>query len=331
MRYKYPYFWQKNSVISLLLIPFSWIFSLISKIRNNNAIAKRIGKYVICVGNATVGGTGKTQLIKWLAKYLHDRNLSYVIITKAYGSNLKDAVLVNKSNSAMEVGDESLELLTSGTVIAAKNILYAKKIIQQFTPDIVLVDDGLQNPYFIKDLSFLTIDSSRAIGNGRLIPAGPLREKFEQSLAKTSIIINVGKDFLKSYRLMQKITDSGKPFYKANIVAISPMPNLERKYVAFCGIGNPNKFFGLLDSLKFDIVEQISYPDHHNYTKSDLEYLNNLAKKYDAKLVTTRKDFVKLAYDKNIEIVDVTLDFGDYDSKMRQLLDEKIPNKKIQC
>lgn len=326
MRLNYPYFWQKKrSVISWLLLPFSSIYLFLTKLRYDNARLERIGKFVICIGNSTVGGTGKTQLIKKIAGYLQDRNKSFVIVTKGYGSKLKHAVQVHGNHKPIEVGDESLELLSSGPVIAAKKPGYAARLIEQMGADIVLVDDGLQNPNFIKDLSILTIDPQRAIGNGRIIPAGPLREYIKDSLAKVSAIVIAGNEPVSDFGLIQKISHSKLPFYKARIVPVrKSAPPPKGKFIAFCGIGNPDKFFSMLAGIGYEIAEQVVFSDHHHYSIADLDYLYDLTDQYDAKLVTTRKDYVKIPYDEEIEVVDVTLDFGDDDTVFNKFLDKKI-------
>lgn len=325
----YPYFWQTNSIISYLLIPFSWIFKALSYLRQKVFKPKRIGDYIICVGNVTVGGTGKTQIIRWLAHYLNDRKIDFVIVTKGYNSNLKEAVLVTKHHKANEVGDESLELLKVGRVIAAPNIVDAKELIKRSKARIVLVDDGFQNPHFIKDISILAVDPLRGIGNGRLLPAGPLREDFNQGIARADLIISVGacraNNSINSLSMKQYIEQSQKPYFCASIKpSINTNIDYSQKYIAFCAIGNPQKFFLSLDNEKINIIEKISFPDHHHYSDSDLNKLKDLAMQNNAKLITTRKDFVKLPDDIDVNIFDTQLDFGKDEAQLHEILRNKL-------
>lgn len=322
----YPYFWQTNSILSYLMIPFSWIFKLLTYIRYKKAKPLRVGNYVICVGNVTAGGTGKTQLIKWLANYLSAQEVDFVIITKGYNSKLNEATFVTSNHNAEEVGDESLELLKVGKVIASPSIIKANTLIDQTNAKVILVDDGLQNPNFIKDMSILLVDPMRGNGNGRIIPAGPMREEFSNGAARADIIISVGDDTNMNPKLKQLIEQSEKPYIKAAIKPSSVIDH-NKKYIAFCGIGNPDKFFTSLNDEGLNVIEKISFADHHNYSNKDLGHLHQLADENNAELITTRKDYVKLPEHKNINVLDVELDFGKDTAILQQMLQKNLQIK----
>lgn len=320
----YPYFWQTNSIISYLMIPFSYIFQGITYLRKIMANPSRIGHYVICVGNVTAGGTGKTQVIKWLGKYLNREGIDFVIVTKGYNSKLKKPTLVTSNHTACEVGDESLELLTIGKVIASPKIKDATDLISQTNAKIILVDDGFQNPNFIKDTSILVIDTMRGMGNGRIIPAGPMREHFVAGASRADILISVGNEINNTPEVIELIGQSGKPHFQAMIKADINI-DTSKKYIAFCGIGNPEKFYNSLDLKGLNVIERISFPDHYTYSNADLDKLNKLADNINAHLITTRKDYVKIPSTMRVKVFDVGLDFGKNEHEVQAILKREFP------
>lgn len=290
---KYPGFWSSSNWISSILIPFSYIYIFLGWIRKK--ITKEIslpGK-VICVGNITVGGAGKTQLVIWLAKFLKQKNIPFVIITKAYKSNLIEATLVDVYHKAADVGDESVILRNFGPVIAAKKVRDVVKIAQQLNPKIVILDDGLQNQAIKKDFNIVVFDSLAATGNNRIFPAGPLREELSSGLAKADLIFMIGNHECRDFSLLSNIHLTGKPYFRSRIKLIKE-PDKNLSYIAFAGIGNPEKFYSLLKQNGFNITKQVSFEDHHNYSENDLKKLIELARSMNCFLITTEKDYVKL-------------------------------------
>jgi len=306
----YPKFWSKRGVLSYLLVPFSWIYVFLGSLRKFFVKPVRLAGMVICVGNMSVGGTGKTQVALWLAEQLTRKKVNFLIVTKGYGSSLRRAKYVEKTDLASEVGDESILLKGYGPVLAAKNIKAALPIIEKIKPDVIVFDDGLQNPGFIKDLNILVIDASRAIGNGKIFPAGPLRETVKSAINKSSIITMIGNQFCQDFSLINNIESSGKPFLKAKI-RLSSEVNLGKKYYAFTAIGNPGRFYDLLKENGIALVKTKSFPDHHNYTEAEIDMLKKYAKKHNYSLITTEKDYVKIPDDSQIICANVVLDFAN--------------------
>lgn len=297
IKLSYPDFWQNKTSISYLLWPLSQIYRSLGFVRKILAKPIRFPAKVICVGNITVGGTGKTQVAIWLAKLYQARNINFVIITKAYGSNLNKATLVNRLHTPIEVGDESVILREYGTVIATKNIKQAADIIRQLKPEVIIVDDGMQNPNFIKDFTILVVDQTRMFGNEFLLPAGPLRQYVEEGLNAADAIISIGNKLNIS-------TD--KPTFNANIKA-TKIPDKEKNYFAFSGIGNPQRFLDTLQECGLKICGYRNFPDHNNYTAEDWRYLNEEAVKNHAELITTKKDYVKVKHYMDVLFLDVEL------------------------
>lgn len=282
----YPKFWQTKSVISYVLLPFGLIFLLLGYLRKCIVKPVKFPAFTICVGNVTVGGTGKTQLIITLAKEFNKRNINFIIFSKGYKGNCSAPALVTASSSPEEVGDEALELCRYGNSFVIPNMEDALPIIAKYKPDVILVDDGMQNPGFKKDLVIMTIDGSRGLGNCLPIPAGPMRTTPLEAMRTTDIIVINGK--LET----ELELDKSIPVFNADLVSNHNFGT--RKYYAFAGIGNPQKFFSFLDKLGAKIGYTKIFPDHYKYSVEDIENLVVDAKKKKLRLITTRKDYVKI-------------------------------------
>ena len=201
MQLKYPDFWNKknkNNIKSLILLPISLIYILLSHIRRwliLNPIIFQNSK-VISIGNITVGGNGKSQLVKYLAKYLTKNNKSFIIIVKGYNSpiykNGDKYHIITKKSKASYCGDEAMMLSEYGTVIVTKKIKNIIHIINEINPEYILLDDFNQNPTIKKNLNICVFDKLRNLGNNRIFPAGPLRESMHKAINKIDIIIFMG-------------------------------------------------------------------------------------------------------------------------------------------
>lgn len=318
----YPSFWQKRGFLSLVLYPLSLIYRLLGFLRNYFAKSAKLKSYVICVGNITVGGTGKTQIVQWLADKLKDKSRDYLIVTNAYKARNKVAKLVVESDSAIDIGDESKMLSSSSKVVAAQSLQESIPLIDDLKPEIVILDDRMQNPYLKKDLVILVFDASRAVGNNMIFPAGPLRESINSGIMKADVILMIGNHPCTNFNLINSIISSNKPFFKAQIKMKTKL-SLDKSYIAFSAIGNPDKFFTMLKESGVSIIDKIVYQDHHHYSDQDMRDLTSLAKSKNATLVTTRKDYVKLNIKQGeIEVVDVELSF-DNEEKLFSTIYEK--------
>jgi len=320
----YPKFWYKRNIIAYLLFPLSLIYQLLGCLRHILASPINLPAKVICVGNCSIGGTGKTQIVMYLAKLLKAKNINFVIVTKAYGSRLKSATIVHQGHTALEVGDESLILAKYGTVIATKNIKQIVPLIHKLKPSIIIIDDFLQNPHFNKDVTIISVDGERLFGNGFLIPAGPLREYPDKALDAADLIFLVSS-------VDNKVPNVLTPYIDKLInVQIIPSNNIDKtkNYFAFSGIGNPERFFLTLKNYGLNIVGHKIFPDHYNYLQADLENLYLLAKTHNAILITTRKDYVKFNdLTNDIVCLDVELSINNPAINNLGLLYEKIFEK----
>jgi tetraacyldisaccharide 4'-kinase len=256
----------------------------------------------------SVGGTGKTQAVIWLARLLEKQGIDFVIISKGYGSKLKSAVLVNDYDDPLNVGDEALLLKQYGRVIASPKVTSAIPLLERLNPDVIIVDDGMQNSGFFKDFTILTIDPLKGNGNGLIFPAGPLRENPHLAISRADLVLMIGNKECQDTALLDAIKSSGKPFHHGRIKKAN-LFSRNKEYIAFTGIGNPEKFFSLLREYKIKVVEEISYPDHYNYPYTEMQKLARKARQGGYALITTRKDYVKIPPDYDIQFLDIKLDF----------------------
>jgi len=285
-------------------MPISWLYSAISKLRKSITKPIKVSVPVICIGNITVGGSGKTPVAIEIAKNIDDWIPAFAgmtkgkvhFLTRGYGGSIKTPTLVDiDKHTASEVGDEPLLLAKiAPTWVSKDRIAGALEAIKNGA-EIIIMDDGLQNPTIHKDFKILVIDGEYGLGNERIFPAGPLREK----KCDVDIVIQIGNL-------------SKKPFFP-NISTVNakiiPEKIDVKKVVAFAGIGRPEKFFKTLESLGVKIMKKIEFPDHYPYTKQDIEKLQQTAKSLDAELITTEKDFVRLSVKEGIKTLPITVEF----------------------
>jgi tetraacyldisaccharide 4'-kinase len=282
----------------------------------------KLNAKVICIGNVSVGGAGKTQIVESLALHYKQENKKIIIITKGYGSSLKKAKLVEANDTAQEIGDESKLLSEFAPVIAATKIQYALPIIETIKPEIIIFDDGLQNPNFIKDCKILVIDNKRGSGNGKIFPAGPLREGINSAVKNCDAVIMIGDEDCKDFSIIQTIVRNKKSAFKAKINLISEIKN-DVKYFAFSAIGNPDKFFDTLTRNGANIVQTKLFPDHHQFSQKELSELKSTAEKHNYTLITTKKDYVKISNTENIECAKVDIIF-EKNKEFIKLIDETL-------
>jgi tetraacyldisaccharide 4'-kinase len=309
---KKPLFWdqKKQSFLSIIFYPLTFL-TLLSNFYLDSSIKKRNKKiFSICLGNIYIGGTGKTPLAIKIYQLLSKTNKN-IIIGKKYYSEHKDEILLLKEKASLLVEKDRKKILQ-------KAINKQKKII--------IFDDGLQDKELSYDLKFVCFDSSNWIGNGNLIPAGPLREslkslkKFDAVFLKNSLKPN-NRIIKKIKQINPKIKIFNTRYKIKNLNEF----NLKNQYLIFSGIGNPNSFLDLLKNNKFIIKHQIIFPDHFNYLDRDIKEIIKKSKKLDIKILTTEKDYVKLSkkYHKLIKCIKVDL-IVEEQKKLINFLNEKI-------
>ena len=293
-----PAFWREKDlrsrksapVLRLLLTPVSAIYQWAGARRIRTTEPFDAGIPVICVGNLTVGGSGKTPLTTYLREQLVERGVRAATLSRGYGGTLKGPLKVDPTTViASEVGDEPLMMACSGESWIGRDRVAAVKAMKANGVDIVLMDDGHQNPSLKKTLSLVVIDAGDPIGNGFVFPKGPLREPVEAGLERADAVIVMGQEELPT----QLLSGFNRPVIKMHITPRGAPQ--DGNYVAFAGIGRPLKFFDTLASYKgVTLEEAVPYPDHHPYSDSDITFLRQLADERDARLITTEKDLMRL-------------------------------------
>jgi tetraacyldisaccharide 4'-kinase len=311
-----PEFWQQRGLAALLLAPLGALYGASVAWKTHHATPYRAAARVICVGNLTAGGSGKTPVALALAARLKARGDQVFFLTRGYGGAEHGPVQVQPGDSAAQMGDEALLLARANPTIVARNRAQgAAHAVAQGATTIVM-DDGHQNFALAKDLSIVVVDGKSGFGNGLMIPAGPLREPVAQGLSRADavILMNDGNPDLGDY--------SG-PVLRARLVADGE--DLRgRRVFAFAGIGRPEKFVASLKEAGAIITGTQFFADHHPYSDSEIAALK--ARAGDAQLVTTEKDLVRLhAKDRaGIKVLPVHARFDD-EAALDRLLDTKRP------
>ena len=277
MKINKPKFWDEKSLtfFSILLLPFSYLYSLLVTINKLFKKEESFSIPVICVGNIYIGGTGKTPISIKL-KNLLDDNRKTIIIKKNY-KDQKDEIELLKKYSKLIVCEK-------------RNIGITSAIEKKF--DTVILDDGFQDKSIKKDLSILCFNSNQQIGNGQVLPAGPLRETLS-SLRSANIIMINGEKNIEFELKLKKYNSNLKFFYfNYNLKKFDEFKN--RKLIAFAGIGNSINFFNTLKNNRLNVIREISFPDHYDFTDKDLERLSIMEDQNKAKLITTEKDYLRI-------------------------------------
>lgn len=313
-----PGFWRHDSVLAELLLPFSVMYFLLLKLRLSLIKQSSVKAKVICLGNITAGGAGKTPSAMAIATILKKQKKKFAFISKGYGGRTKKPTKVNhKKHSANEVGDEPLLLSRVGPCWVGKSRVETAKAAIKDGARILILDDGLQDPSLKKDLSVLVVDGNYGFGNKFIMPAGPLRGHLTDTIKSCDVVLFIGNDSSDTIAVIRK--------HRKNIIRADLRPkksiNKNLSYLAFAGIGNPEKFSDTLQKLGAEIKMAIAYPDHHSYTIPDIKYLKKQARELGATLVTTEKDMVKIPHEMqdDIVVVPVELSFRN-NTKIESLL-----------
>jgi tetraacyldisaccharide 4'-kinase len=286
-----PEFWARRGLLSSLLLPLAWAFAAGAAARQAWTRPFHAGVPVICIGNLVAGGAGKTPVALSLAARLTAHGHAVHILSRGYGGRLTGPVQVDFSrHGATAVGDEPLLLAETAPTWVARDRAAGAMAAIAVGASVLLLDDGLQNPRLAKTLSLLVVDGGSGFGNGRVLPAGPLRERLAGGLARADRIVLLGEDEAGVMRLLQ-----GKTVLRARLAAENGGDFAGKDVVAFAGIGRPAKFFATLAATGARLVARHGFPDHHPYREAELSRLLAEAKAAGAGLVTTAKDWVRLS------------------------------------
>ncbi|SHH44648.1 tetraacyldisaccharide 4'-kinase [Cognatishimia maritima] len=331
-----PRFWQNSPDApgwqARLLAPLGAAYARATAKRVAEPPSYRAPVPVLCIGNINAGGTGKTPTVIALLQRLQARGVKAHVVTRGYGGSLAGPVQVNeRTHAASETGDEPLLLAAFAPTWVAKDRSEGARAAVAAGADIILLDDGFQNPAIAKDASIVVVDAHVGFGNGRCIPAGPLREPVKAGLKRADLILTIGPD--KAQERFETTWSTSIELPRAKGV-LAPLPTgMDWKgtpFVAFAGIGRPEKFFETLRGLGANLVQTHALDDHQPLTNSLLTRLDADAKRLGAQLVTTEKDAVRLpkAYRTSVLSLPVRLELNDWspvDALLDKLLDTTPP------
>jgi len=306
-----PEFWSTGGAVSTLLTPLGAAFDLAGRVRRSWVRPLCPPIPVICIGNLVAGGAGKTPVVLSLLLAMTARGLAPHALCRGYGGMEIGPMRVDPlHHDADQVGDEALLLATMAPTWVARDRAAGARAIVDAGGGAIVMDDGFQNPAVAKDLSLLVIDGTYGFGNGRLIPAGPLRESIADGLARADAVVLMQPDRLG----LADGLSARLPVLRARLVATAAGATLSGKRVlAFAGIGRPEKFFATLDSLGAILVGCRAFADHHRYDPAEIEDVLRRADSMDAVAVTTEKDAVRLAppMRTRVRVLAVTVDWLD--------------------
>lgn len=309
---KAPQFWQKQELTTLakILVPFSHITHCITE-RRLTQTGWKAPIPVLCCGNLSTGGTGKTIVALTLGKYFLQQGIQIAFLTRGYKrkSRIPTPFQVNPTHhTAQDVGDEALLLARiAPTWIGNDRALSAQKAVKGHA-QLLIMDDGFQNPTLYQDFPLLIIDGAIGFGNRHLLPAGPLRQSISSGLKKAKACILIGEDRTNCLRFIP----ASIPVLRTFLTMDATIQQFrEKPVIAFTGIGRPEKFFQSLRNHDLNVIKTFPFPDHHFYRKKDIQRLLTLKNQYHASLVTTYKDYVKLPDDfkKQVTAFDVILEW----------------------
>ncbi len=284
--------WRKKSLINYLLLPLSLLWFLGSKIRKLKS-SYRSNLFVICLGNINLGGSGKTPTAIFLGKSLNQLGLKVAFLSKGYGGSFRNPTWVNKNHTPSLVGDEPLLLANYLPTLVSKNIKDGLNILEKEDFQMVITDDGFQNPTFKKDFNLLIVNGDYGFGNKLIFPAGPLRESIKSGFKKANAVIILEKNNQEVIFLAEKYSLN---IFQGKYQAQEDINIKGDKVLAFCGIGIPEKFKKTLESYGAKVEKFIYYKDHHFYSKKDIKYLIKKANNNNLILVTTEKDYIKIPF-----------------------------------
>ena len=292
-----PKFWDKSNIgfLSIILLPITIFYLIILRLKKIISKKKMFSIPIICVGNIYVGGTGKTPLSIKIFEVLKMLKMNPVVVKKYYKNHEDEEHLIKKY--CQVIVSKKRE---QGIIQAVKDKF-----------DVVILDDGFQDYSIKKNINIICFNSKQKIGNGLTIPSGPLRENLKSLKGCDLLFYNGKKDI--NFELKLKKYNPNLKFLYYKFISKNLNKLKHKKLIAFAGIGNPGNFFDLLKENKLNLVKEISYPDHYNYNKKDLDYLIGLKKSFAAELITTEKDYMRINMidRQNFDYVPIEIGFED--------------------
>jgi tetraacyldisaccharide 4'-kinase len=293
---KAPAFWSRPpGMAAWLLAPLGWLYGRFTAARMARQGAAA-GAPVICIGNLTAGGAGKTPTARWVAEWAARQGLKPAILSRGYGGRLEGPVMVDPAaHSAADCGDEPLLLARSSPVVVARDRPAGAALAVARGADLIVMDDGLQNPSLRKDLRIAVVDGESGVGNGFCLPAGPLRAPLADQLPHIDAFLIIGGGGAPGDAVTAAAEAAGKPVFRGKLApdpaAVTALRG--KRLLAFAGIGRPEKFFRSLQDAGLDLEDVVPFGDHYPFTQADVDALTEQAREDGLTLVTTEKDAMR--------------------------------------
>lgn len=308
MTFKTPDFWYKTAtdipLSKRLLIPVGWLYGALTAVRLKVTKPYKAGIPVICIGNLTAGGSGKTPVALALMQLIQSTDIykSPCFLTRGYGGTQAGPVTVGP-DTGLAAGDEALLLMQTAPTIIAHDRAAGARYAQNCGHDLIIMDDGFQNPHLYKDISLVVVNGQTGWGNGQIVPAGPLREFIKAGLQRATALIALDGP---------PPQEGNKPVVKAQCRVSCPLPRGSR-VLGFCALGQPARFRATLSDLGLDVIAFTTFPDHYHYTAHDIDDLKAAAARQNLHLITTEKDAVKIIGQDGISTVHLEIIFDSPD------------------
>lgn len=323
-----PFWWQKPDWRAYALYPASAVYAAVARRRMTHAKREKIDIPVLCVGNFTVGGAGKTPVAIALAKQAKRMRLSPGFLSRGFGGSFPAPHVVDAHHdSARHVGDEPLLLAEHAPVAVTPDRAAGARLLASRGCDLVIMDDGFQSARIHMDYALLVIDGRRGVGNGHIIPGGPVRAPLVHQLRFAQGLLKIGEGDAANH-IIRMASRAGRPVYEAHNEIRDPGQFAGRRFLAFAGIGDPEKFFQTVRNAGGAVEMTRTFPDHHFFSKDDLADLAATAKGKGLDLITTTKDAVRLrtgnAHERefaaNLNVLEIDLVF-DVDHTPRAIIE----------
>ena len=323
-----PDFWRRDGALAHGLQPLAWIYGAAGRLRWALTRPSRVAVPVICIGNLVAGGAGKTPTALAVARALAQRNVAAHFLSRGHGGRLTGPVRVDPArHDAGDVGDDPLLLAAAAPAWIARDRAAGARAAVAAGAQAIVMDDGFQNPGLAKDLSLLVIDEAYGLGNGRVHPAGPLREAPAIGLARADAVVLLQSG--EAAAPLPPLPPLPGPCLTARLIpSDAALAMRGRRVLAFAGIGRPQRFFHTVRELGAELAGQQAFPDHHPYREDEIWKLVEMARDLNAQAVTTAKDAVRLppGAREMVTVIDVTLVF-DQPAELDNLLDRVAARK----
>ncbi len=316
-----PFWYEEPGLQAHLLAPVAWVYGAIARRRMDRRDQPEVAAPVICVGNLTVGGTGKTPTALALAEAAMALSHKPGFVTRGYGGTHVRPHLVDPDHdTTRSVGDEPLLLARAAPTVVGANRAQGATLLLDRGADLIIMDDGFQSRSLAIDFALITVDARRGIGNGRVIPAGPLRAPLRDQMRLADLVLRVGEGDGGDI-VIRAAARAARPVAQASLVPLDTRALKGKRLLAYCGIGDPPKFFATLKEAGLDVADTYAFGDHHEFGPNDAKALLEKADVGDLTLVTTAKDAVRLSYNdgplatlrERSMVLDVRLAFEDAD------------------